>query len=190
MKKTSPPTHIPVRRRDRAITDDVWLRTFLTHAPIGILATVLEGQPQVNSNLFIYDADVEAIYLHTARVGTTRDTVDSNPQVCFHVMEMGRLLPAARALEFSTEYAGVTVFGSAHVVHDPDEAKAALQKLLDKYAPHLLPQRDYEATTDADLKRTAVYRVNIARWSSKRKVAPIVSEGAFWYHAPSALKDA
>lgn len=178
-----------VRRRDRAVTEDAWLRAFLTHAPVGILATSLDAQPFINSNLFVYDEVADVIYLHTARTGRTRDAIDRNPRVCFHVMKMGRVLPADRALEFSVEYAGVTVFGSACVVHDPVEAKSALQKLLDKYALHLEPERDYESTTDADLKRTAVYRVEVENWSGKRKVVPADTPGAFWYRAPSALHD-
>lgn len=189
MKQASP-TFAEIRRRDRAVTEDAWLRAFLTHAPVGILATSLEAQPLINSNLFVYDEVADVIYVHTARTGGTRDAIDRNPRVCFHVMEMGRVLPADRALEFSVEYAGVTVFGSASVVEDSAEAKAALQKLLDKYAPHLKPERDYEPTTDADLKRTAVYRVEVERWSGKRKAVAEDFVGAFWYRAPSALLEA
>jgi len=189
MKRAASPTLAELRRRDRAVTDEAWLRALLTHAPVGVLATSLDAQPLINSNLFVYDEAAEVIYLHTARTGSTRDAIDRNPRVCFHVMEMGRLLPASRALEFSVEYAGVTVFGLARVVDDPVEAEAALQKLLDKYAPHLHPGRDYEPTTDGDLKRTAVYRVEIERWSGKRKVVPENTADAFWYRAPSALRD-
>ncbi|NJK79079.1 MAG: pyridoxamine 5'-phosphate oxidase family protein, partial [Chloroflexaceae bacterium] len=47
----------------------------------------------------------------------------------------GRLLPADVALEFSVEYSGVMVFGSATIVQDEAEASHALQLLLDKYFP-------------------------------------------------------
>jgi len=92
---------------------------------------------------------------------------------------MGRLLPAPTALEFSVEYSGVTVFGRGRVVTDPVEAKGALQKLLDKYAPHLEPARDYRATTDAELARTAVYRIDIETWSGKQKAVAAEFPGAF-----------
>ena len=36
-----------VRRRDRAVTDDGWIRGLLHRAPFGTLATVRDGQPFV-----------------------------------------------------------------------------------------------------------------------------------------------
>ena len=58
-----------VRRHDREVTDESWIRDYLKEAPTGAMATVNEGQPFINSNLFVYDEDAHAIYLHTARVG-------------------------------------------------------------------------------------------------------------------------
>jgi uncharacterized protein len=174
------PAH-QVRRSDRAVEDDAWIRAFLHRAPIGVLATVHEGQPFINSNLFAYDEAAHAIYMHTAQVGRTRANVEGDKRVCFSISEMGRLLPADEALEFSVEYAGVAVFGSAELVHDKDEATHALQMLLDKYAPHLKPGRDYRPINDAELKRTAVYRIRIENWSGKKKEVEADFPGAFYY---------
>ncbi len=170
-----------VHRRDRAVEDEAWIRALLRRAPVGTLATVSDGQPFLNSNLFVYDEAAHAIYLHTARVGRTRANVEADERVCFSTFEMGRLLPAAEALEFSVEYAGVTVFGRGAIVTDRDEAKAALQLLLDKYAPHLYPGRDYRPVTDQELARTAVYRIQIDSWSGKRKEASEDFPGAFQF---------
>jgi nitroimidazol reductase NimA-like FMN-containing flavoprotein (pyridoxamine 5'-phosphate oxidase superfamily) len=172
------------RRRDRAVTDEAWLRDFLTRAAYGTLATVRDGQPFLNVNLFVYDSARHVIYLHTARTGRTRDNVEADERVCFGVSTMGRLLPADTALEFSVEYAGVSVFGRAAVVRDEQEARDALQMLLDKYAPHLRPGRDYRAITAEELARTAVYRIAIDQWGGKQKVAPADFPGAFLYGQP------
>ncbi len=64
-------------------------------------------------------------------------------------------------------------------MEDEDEAKRALQMLLDKYAPHLVPGRDYRATTDEELGRTAVYRIDIEAWSGKQKAVEPDFPGAF-----------
>lgn len=172
-----------VRRRDRAVEDDAWIRDYLRRAPVGVLATVHDGQPFINSNLFVYDEARHCLYMHTARVGRTRSNVDQNESCCFSVFEMGRLLPAEEALKFSVEYSGVTVFGSVWVVWDEEEAREALQLLLDKYAPHLLPGRDYRPTTAEELKRTAVYRIAIDSWSGKKKQVADDYPGAFRYEA-------
>jgi nitroimidazol reductase NimA-like FMN-containing flavoprotein (pyridoxamine 5'-phosphate oxidase superfamily) len=136
-------------------------------------------QPLVNVNLFAFDVDRRAIYLHTARLGRTRETIEKNPNVCFVVSDMGRLLPAKEAGEFSVEYESVVVFGRASVVEDADEARHGLQLLLDRYAPHLRPDRDYRPVTDDELRRTSVFRVDVQSWSGKRKMADADFPGAF-----------
>jgi nitroimidazol reductase NimA-like FMN-containing flavoprotein (pyridoxamine 5'-phosphate oxidase superfamily) len=168
-----------LRRRDRG-KDDAWVRAFMKEAPYGYLATAdAAGQPYLNSNLFVYDEQRHCIYLHTHRTGRTRDNVERSEKVAFSASAMGRLLPAPEALEFSVEYCGVSAFGTGRVVDEVEEAKAALQMLLDKYAPHLRPGRDYRPTTDEELARTAVYRVDIEAWSGKQKEVEPDFPGAF-----------
>lgn len=168
-----------LRRRDRG-QDEEWVRDFVTAAPHGFLATVGEGgQPFLNSNLFVYDKAKHCIYLHTHRTGRTRDNLQDRRPVAFGIAAMGRLLPADEALEFSVEYSGVTAFGAGYVVEDVEECRVALQMLLDKYAPHLVPDRDYRATTDDELKRTAVFRIDVEAWSGKQKEVEADFPGAF-----------
>lgn len=167
-----------LRRSDRS-ADDAWIRAFLREAPVGVLATVEGDQPFVNSNLFVYDEGRHAIYMHTARAGRTRSNVEAHEKVAFTAFEMGRLLPADEALEFSVEYAGVVCFGRGTVVEDPEEATEALRRLLERYAPHLRYGEDYRAVTPDELKRTAVYRVDIETWSGKQKEVDADFPGAY-----------
>ncbi len=170
-----------IRRRDRG-KDDEWVAAFMSRAPYGFLATVGDGgQPFLNSNLFVFDetAGRRRIYLHTHRTGRTRSNLEAAEKVAFSVVAMGRLLPAPEALQFSVEYAGVVAFGTGRVIKDREEARAALQMLLDKYAPHLKPGEHYRPTTDDELKRTAVYRIDVETWSGKQKEAAADFPGAF-----------
>lgn len=175
-----------LRRRDRG-KDDAWVAAFLKEAAYGFLATVGEGgQPFLNSNLFVFDdtGGGRRIYLHTHRTGRTRDNLEAGEKVAFSAVAMGRLLPAPEALEFSVEYAGVVVFGRGCVVEDREEARTALQLLLDKYAPHLRPGVDYRPTTNDELRRTAVYRIDIDAWSGKQKEVAEDFPGAFGIEVP------
>ena len=175
-----------LRRRDRG-KDDAWVAAFLRRAAYGFLATVGKGgQPFLNSNLFVFDdsGGGRRIYLHTHRTGRTRDNLQGAEKVAFSAVAMGRLLPAPEALEFSVEYAGVVAFGTGRVVEDHEEARAALQMLLDKYAPHLKPGVDYRPTTDEELRRTAVYRIDIETWSGKQKEVEEDFPGAFRLEVP------
>ena len=170
-----------MRRKDRAVTDEDWIKEFLTRAAVGTLATVHQDQPFLNSNLFVYDSDNHCIYMHTAHVGRTLANISLNNKVCFTTMEMGRLLPAEAALNFSVEYESVVVFGQVALVENGVEAKHALQMLLDKYAPHLKPSVDYRPPTDEELKVTAVFRIAIDDWTGKKKAVAEDFPGAFWY---------
>lgn len=176
-----------VHRRDRRVEEDAWIKQFLHTAPVGVLATVEGDQPFVNSNLYVYDDAANCLYTHTARTGRTRTNLEqSSAKVCFSIMEMGRLLPADEALEFSVEYAGVVIFGHGSVVEDEAEATHALQRLLDKYAPHLTPGEDYRPPVPDELRRTSVFKITIDEWSAKKKEVEDFA-GAFWYAADSIL---
>ena len=70
--ETTTPPRAEVRRRDRAVADEGWIRDLLRRAPFGTLATARDGQPFLNTNLFVYDEAAHALYLHTARAGRTR----------------------------------------------------------------------------------------------------------------------
>ncbi len=169
-----------IRRKERS-KDDAWIRAFLARAGFGTMATAQDGQPFLVTRNFAYDEAAHAIYMHGAKKGRTYDRAKEAPQVCFSASEMGRLLPAKRAMNFGTEFGGVVVFGRLRVVEDPDEAKHGLQLLLDKYFPHLKPDVDYEPITDIDLNVTAVLRIDIASWSGKEKKAPGDFPGAFTF---------
>lgn len=170
-----------VRRKDRAIEDEQWIIDFLHRSPLGCFSLSLDGQPFINSNIFVYDEARHAIYFHTAREGHTRSIMEKNSKACFSISEMGRLLPAKEALEMSVEYKGVAIFGNASVVENGDEAYPAFQLLLDKYFPHLEAGKDYRATTPEEWKRTSLYRLDISSWSGKQKKADLDFPGAFHY---------
>jgi nitroimidazol reductase NimA-like FMN-containing flavoprotein (pyridoxamine 5'-phosphate oxidase superfamily) len=170
-----------MRRRDRAVEDEDWIRGFLHSGAWGALATVSDGQPFINTNLYVYDEEAHIIYLHTARVGRTRASLEGDGRVCFTVAEMGRILPDEIALEFSVEYAGLTVFGRGGVVEDDGEKRGALQLLMHKYAPHLEPDRDYRPPNQDELDRTSVFRIDIESWSAKKNEKEADFPGAYWY---------
>lgn len=175
------PEVVEPRRRDRG-REEAWIRAYLTRAPTGTLAVPLEGRaPHVNSNLFALDPDGPTIWVHTARTGALREALAEPRPVSFTTFEMGRLLPADEALEFSVEYSGVVVRGTGRLVTDPASKEEGLQRILDKYAPHLRPGRDYRPIAPGELKRTSVYRIDVEAWSGKEKRAPDDFPGAYRY---------
>ena len=159
-----------LRRRDRAMPSDHEIVALLHRAQVGFIATSVSDQPYIHPNLFWFDEANRRLYFHTANEGRTLSNVERNPQVCFSVAEMGRLLAADTAIEFSTEYASVIVFGDARVVKSDEEKRFGLQGLLNKYFPDLHPGKDYRPITADELDQTAVYAIEIDAWSGKQKV--------------------
>ncbi len=159
-----------LRRRDRAMPSDREIEALLHKAQVGFIATSVSDQPYINPNLFWFDATNRRLYFHTATEGRTFSNVERNARVCFSVAEMGKLLPADTAIEFSTEYASVIVFGEARVLGSTEEKRFGLQGLLNKYFPDLHPGEDYRPITSDELDQTAVYAIEIDAWSGKQKV--------------------
>ena len=178
--RTSAPNH-PVRRRNRAVEDEAWIRRFLHRAQTCVLATVHDGWPFLNPNLFVFEEAAHIIYIHTAGVGRTRSNIEEDGRVCVSVSEMGRLLPGPKATDYSVEYASVVIFGRATIISDRAEARRVFERQLEKYFPHLQPGRDYEPFTDDEMMRAVVYRIEIERWSAKQHQEPEDFPGAFLY---------
>ena len=176
-------SYTKIRRKKNAVNDETWIKKFLHQAPYGVLATAIQDQPFVSTKLFVYDEQRQVIYLHSADQGRAPDNVRANPQVCFTATQMGRLLPGMKARDFGVEYASVVVFGHAHLVEDQNEMIAALQMIMDKYAPHLHPGVDYPAITPEELRGTAVCRIEILGWSGKHEQVPADYPGAYEYKA-------
>ena len=157
-----------VRRRDRAVEDETWIRRFLHEARYGVVASVCEGQPYLNPLLFVYDEESNAILFHTARGGRIHSNISGNGRVCFCVSEMGRLIGDEEACAFDVEYASVIVLGRACVLEEEAEAGRALGLLVRKYFPEAAHGEGGKPIPPEQAKRPAVYRVDIESWSGKR----------------------
>ena len=174
-------THTQVRRKDRAIRDDGWIVNFLRRAPVITLGFTDGDQPFVKPTLFVYDDDRRAVYFHATQFGHTTKMLRQHPRSVLNAFEMGRLLPADRAMDFSVEYASVVAYGTIHIIQDEEEAIYGLQLLMDKYFPHLKPGEDYSHIQPAELEITAVFRMDIEEWVGKRKQVAADFPGAFNY---------
>jgi len=147
--------------------DDDWIRAFLHAAQIGHIASAWDGQPFITPSTFWYDGANNRIIFHSNIAGRVRANLERNPKVCLEASELGKLLPSNIALEFSLQYRSVIVFGSARVLEDTGEKRAALYSLIGKYFPEMEAGKEYRPITDKELKRTSVYAIEIESWSGK-----------------------
>ena len=147
--------------------DDRWIRAFLQDARVGHIASVQEGQPFLNPSTFWFDEENHQIIFHSNVAGRIRSNIESNPRVCFEASELGKMLPANVALEFSLQFRSVIVFGRARLISDPEEARRVMYGLIHKYFPEMTAGREFREITDKELKRTSIYAIQIEEWSGK-----------------------
>lgn len=131
---------------------------------VGTLATVGNaGTPYVTPIHYFYDNG--RIYFHGLPKGQKMDNLQKNPLVCFNVYETDGLSldSSGTPCDTNTRYRSVTVQGTAEVIRDIDEKRAALDAIVDKYTPQnsgcLLP--------DNMVKGTAVVAINITESTGK-----------------------
>lgn len=188
VKKYAEMPRTQVRREDYAVTDEKWIKAVLVQGAYGVLATSHEGQPFATPVNFLYLEEANALYFHGARVGRTRANMALNPKVSFNVSEMGRLTPAEISSDFGVEYKSVTVFGLAELVEDEKEIVDTLLGLMVKYFPDHVPGEDYPMPQPEELKRSAVYKINIEEWSAKQLLEDEDTPGAY-YFPPIKVED-
>jgi len=160
-----PPTAF--QRLPELTRDDDWIRAYLRVAMTGRIATVWDDQPFVIPTTFWFDEAEGRIIFHSNVAGRIRSNIERNPKVCLEASELGRLLPSNVALEFSLQYRSVMVFGTARLLDDPAEKRAALYGLLQKYFPGMAAGKEYREITDKELRATSVYAIQIESWSGK-----------------------
>jgi nitroimidazol reductase NimA-like FMN-containing flavoprotein (pyridoxamine 5'-phosphate oxidase superfamily) len=148
--------------------DEEWIRAFLREARVGHIASARRnGQPFLNPSTFWFNEENHQIIFHSNVAGRIRSNIESNEKVCFEVSELGKLLPANVALEFSLQFRSVIIFGTARLISDPDEARRVMYGLIHKYFPAMTAGKEFREITDKELKRTSIYAIRIEEWSGK-----------------------
>ncbi len=156
-----------VRRKNREITDNKWIDEKLNDFHYGVISTSVENQPFINWNLFVYIKDENAVYFHTGKGGRTQQNIELNPRVCFSIAEIGQLIRAKEAKNFSTQYSSVVVFGCVEIISEDTKKFEILQKFIEKYFPDLTKD-DYEPFTKSDGDKATVYKINIEKITVKQ----------------------
>jgi uncharacterized protein len=160
--------------------EDDWIRSFLHKAQVGHIASTWDDQPFLTPSNFWFDEAEHRIIFHSNIAGRVRANIERNPKVCLEVSEMGKLLPSNIALEFSLQYRSVLVFGAAHILEDPEEKRAVLYALIQKYFPTMEAGKEYRPITDKELKRTTVYAMQIESWSGKENWKDKADQSEEW----------
>lgn len=172
-------------RRPHLRRDDAWIEALLSRERIARIATLWQGEdgaafPFITPLAYVYRPEEHDLIYHTNIVGRLHANTAQGHPATAEVSEIGRFLPSNSPLELSVQYRSVVVFGTAHILHDPDEQRRALTRLSEQVFPGLKVGETTRPIQEADLRRTRVYRLAITHWSGKENWAPRAAQEEGW----------
>ena len=158
--------YIPMRRRDREVTDTAAIRAILDKAQVVHLAMIDGDRPYVvplHYGYSLIDGRL-TLYLHSAKEGRKLDVLQKNARVAF-VLETDVSLVSGGDLpcKYGAAYASVMGEGRATILTDPVEKTDALTMLMKTQTG-----RNFyitEAMTDT----VAVLRIDVEAFTAKAR---------------------
>ncbi len=153
-----------VRRQDRLLDENSAL-TILKCGEYGVLSMIDETGKVYGVPLnYVWDGE-NCIYVHCATEGRKLRSIDKNPAVSFCVVGKTNVISA----KFTTEYESIILNCVAERHLEPEIRTEALMLLVDKYSPGF--QTSGKKNAESALNITEIIRLQIAKWSGKRKTS-------------------
>ncbi|MDQ6419004.1 pyridoxamine 5'-phosphate oxidase family protein [Paenibacillus sp. LHD-117] len=163
-----------VRMSKRLCTDETRIETFLKEAQIAFLGLADGEFPYVVPLNFVWTDG--SFYFHAAEEGRKMEVIGRNPEACVTVSEAYGTLPHPVPAHTDTAYMSVMAFGRVEPVGDLEEATAAMQAMLDKYAPGFhrerLAKSHVERYRSSMGSKTAVFKLNVRQLTAKENESP------------------
>lgn len=151
------------RMKTHPLTEEQ-INHLLQRAQTGSLATLNpDGTPYSTPIHFVYYDN--AIFVHGLPKGKKLDNIAQDSRVGFSVFEMDKLLldPDGKSWDTNTKYESVIIAGTAKLVDDIEEKRNALNKIVEKYTPHLVNNE----IPNNMVKGTAVIRIDVTEMTGK-----------------------
>jgi nitroimidazol reductase NimA-like FMN-containing flavoprotein (pyridoxamine 5'-phosphate oxidase superfamily) len=151
------------RKRERASYEREVIDAILDEALIAHLGIVEDGQPFVIPTLHARRGDV--VYCHGSSASRTLRALAAGVPACLTVSLIDGLVLARAAMHHSANYRSAMLIGTARIVVDDEEKRAALRAVVE----HIVPGRwdDVRAPTENELKATSVLALAIDEASAK-----------------------
>ena len=166
----APSERVRVRRkRDRASYDRALIDAILDEALVAHLGIVEpRGQPLVIPTLHARCGDV--VYVHGSAAGRTLRRLAAGAPACLTVSLIDGLVLARSAMHHSANYRSVVLLGTARLVAEPAQKRAAFRAIVEHIVPGRWP--DVRPPSDSELKATAVVAMPIEEASAKVRTGP------------------
>ena len=155
-------------KRERQITDETQIRNILDSAKVLHLGLSVKDEPYVvpmNYGYTMEDGKL-TLYLHSAVQGKKLDMIRENPRVFFE-MDCDRVpFEGKVACQYGLSYSSVMGRGTARIVEDVEEKKAAMSILMKTQT-----EKDF-SFEDRLVSIVAVIRIDVAEYTAKHRPIP------------------
>lgn len=150
------------RMSEKAAHDRATIDAILDACPVAHVGYVVQGAPHVTPTLQWRVGD--RVFWHGSAASRFLRAIDGSP-VCLTVTLTDALVLARSGFEHSVNFRSAMLFGTAHVVTDPEEKESHLKAMMDQLFPGRWPQ--LRPMTRQELKATAVLTMVIDEASAK-----------------------
>ncbi len=158
------PKNTPMRRKDRLVTDEKWIRLMLSSQEVLHLGLYDDDRiyvVPVNYSYTLEDGKL-TLYFHGAKAGLKHDILAKRPSVGFCIDGDAMVIPNEKsASAFTSHYKSLIGSGTAFEIEDLAEKKEIFAHFMKHYSP-----RDWDIP-DAALSRTALYRLEAEEYQVK-----------------------
>jgi nitroimidazol reductase NimA-like FMN-containing flavoprotein (pyridoxamine 5'-phosphate oxidase superfamily) len=163
-----------VRLSKRLCQDENKIAAFLEQAQTAFLGLADGGIPYVVPLNFVWLNG--SFYFHAAEEGRKMDIMGRNPEACVTIGESYGTVPHPVPAKTDTAYMSVMAFGAIEPVPGLAEATAAMQAMLDKYAPGFHKERlasvHVERYVSSMGSKTAVFKLTARQLTAKESEKP------------------
>lgn len=154
-------------RYDRA---SVW--AVLDEAMLCTVAYSIDGQPYATPTIHWRDGDT--LFWHGSSASRMLRHLAKGAPACLTVSHLDRLVLARCGFNHSVDYRSAMCFGTARIVDDVDEKRAALDRMIDRYYPGRAAT--LRTATAQEIKATTVIAMTIEEASAKVRTKGVGDE--------------
>jgi uncharacterized protein len=160
------------RLHERGRYDRASIYPILDAAMICHIAYVIDGQPYCTPTAFWRETDW--LYWHGSSASRMLRMQRDGLPVCLTVTHLDSLVLARCGFNHSVDYRSAMCFGTAHIIDDPEEKAAALDRMIDRFYPGRAAT--LRTSTALELKATTVIGMEIEDASGKIRAKGVGDE--------------
>ena len=155
-------------KRERQITDIAQIRQILEKGKVLHLGLCVNDEPYVVPMNYGYQLEGEklVVYLHSAVRGKKLDMIRANPKVFFEISCDIVPFEGVKPCQYGMVYSSVMGRGTAEIVEDVEEKKAAMTILMKTQTG-----KDF-SFEDRLVSMVAVVRIDVAEYTAKHRPLP------------------